>query len=162
MLFSLARAYFFVDMEVPAAYVAFLRSLMPSKPKAELYTVVGLQSRARRSSTATSSTTCGTRPTSFVIAPGIKGMVMLVFTLPSFPYVFKVIRDWFAPPKDTDRADGEDKYLLVKLHDRVGRMADTLEYSHVAFPLERFDPGAARGAEARMRLARRARRRGSW
>src|SRR5207247_11173290 len=65
---------------------------------------------------------------------------MLVFTLPSFPYVFKVIRDRFAPPKDIDRQTVKDKYLLVKLHDRVGRMADTLEYSLVALPLERFEP----------------------
>jgi len=28
----------------------------------------------------------------------------------------------------------------VKLHDRVGRMADTLEYSRVALPRQRFDP----------------------
>jgi isocitrate dehydrogenase kinase/phosphatase len=76
----------------------------------------------------------------FVVAPGIKGMVMLVFTLPSFPYVFKVIRERFAPPKETDRQTVMDKYLMVKLHDRVGRMADTLEYSRVALPLERFDP----------------------
>jgi isocitrate dehydrogenase kinase/phosphatase len=33
-----------------------------------------------------------------------------------------------------------EKYLLVKLHDRVGRMADTLEYSLVALPLGRFEP----------------------
>ena len=75
----------------------------------------------------------------FVVAPGIKGMVMLVFTLPSFPYIFKVIRDHFAPPKEIDRETVKDKYQLVKLHDRVGRMADTLEYSLVALPLERFD-----------------------
>src|SRR5207248_2542040 len=67
-------------------------------------------------------------------------MVMLVFTLPSFPYVFKLIRDRFAPPKEIDRQTVLDKYQLVKLHDRVGRMADTLEYSRVALPLERFDP----------------------
>jgi isocitrate dehydrogenase kinase/phosphatase len=76
----------------------------------------------------------------FVVAPGIKGMVMLVFTLPSFPYVFKLIRDRFAPPKDIDRQTVKDKYLMVKLHDRVGRMADTLEYSLVALPLGRFHP----------------------
>ncbi|MGH8732223.1 MAG: isocitrate dehydrogenase kinase/phosphatase-domain containing protein, partial [Burkholderiales bacterium] len=70
---------------------------------------------------------------------GIKGMVMLVFTLPSFPYVFKLIRDRFAPPKDIDRQGVKDKYLMVKLHDRVGRMADTLEYSLVALPLNRFE-----------------------
>jgi isocitrate dehydrogenase kinase/phosphatase len=66
-------------------------------------------------------------------------MVMLVFTLPSFPYVFKVIRDRFAPPKETDRQTVKDRYLMVKLHDRVGRMADTLEYSRVALPLTRFN-----------------------
>ena len=63
---------------------------------------------------------------------------MSVFTLPSFPYVFKVIKDHFAPPKDVDRQTVKEKYQMVKMHDRVGRMADTLEFSHVAFPLHRF------------------------
>ena len=65
-------------------------------------------------------------------------MVMTVFTLPSYPFVFKVIRDHFPPPKDIDRATVKKKYQLVKMHDRVGRMADTLEFSHVAFPVDRF------------------------
>jgi isocitrate dehydrogenase kinase/phosphatase len=75
----------------------------------------------------------------FRIAPGIKGMVMLVFDLPSFPYVFKVIKDFYPPQKDTTREQIKGKYLLVKQHDRVGRMADTLEYSNVAFPRARFE-----------------------
>jgi isocitrate dehydrogenase kinase/phosphatase len=75
----------------------------------------------------------------FVLAEGTKGMVMVVFTLPSFPYVFKIIRDWFAPPKDTDRKSVEERYKFVKLNDRVGRMSDTLEYAHVAFPKDRLD-----------------------
>jgi isocitrate dehydrogenase kinase/phosphatase len=37
------------------------------------------------------------------------------------------------------RADVKGKYRLVKMHDRVGRMADTLEYSEVAFPINRFN-----------------------
>jgi isocitrate dehydrogenase kinase/phosphatase len=65
---------------------------------------------------------------------------MLVFDLPSFPYVFKVIKDFYPPQKDTTRELIMSKYLLVKQHDRVGRMADTLEFSNVAFPLERFEP----------------------
>jgi isocitrate dehydrogenase kinase/phosphatase len=65
---------------------------------------------------------------------------MLVFTLPSFPYVFKVIRDTILPPKEVDRQTVKSKYLLVKHHDRVGRMADTLEFSDVALPLGRFTP----------------------
>jgi isocitrate dehydrogenase kinase/phosphatase len=75
----------------------------------------------------------------FRSAPGIRGLVMLVFELPSFPYVFKVIKDFYPAPKETTRARIKEKYLLVKHHDRVGRMADTLEYSDVAFPLARFD-----------------------
>jgi isocitrate dehydrogenase kinase/phosphatase len=66
-------------------------------------------------------------------------MVMLVFDLPSFPYVFKLIKDFYPPQKDTTREQIKGKYLLVKQHDRVGRMADTLEYSNVAFPRHRFE-----------------------
>jgi isocitrate dehydrogenase kinase/phosphatase len=74
----------------------------------------------------------------FVIAPGIRGLVMTVFTLPSYPYVFKVIKDRIAASKDTDAARVRQKYWLVKHHDRAGRMTDILEYSDVAFPRDRF------------------------
>jgi isocitrate dehydrogenase kinase/phosphatase len=140
VLFSFARAYFFVDMEVPAAFVSFLRSLMPKKPRAELYMAVGLAKQGKTLFYRDLHYHLKHSTDRFVVAPGIKGMVMLVFTLPSFPYVFKVIRDRFAPPKEIDRETVMEKYLMVKLHDRVGRMADTLEYSRVALPLGRFDP----------------------
>jgi isocitrate dehydrogenase kinase/phosphatase len=140
ILFSFARAYFFVDMEVPAAYVSFLRQLMPRKPRAEMYMSVGLAKQGKTMFYRDLFYHLKHSSDNFVVAPGIKGMVMLVFTLPSFPYVFKVIRDRFAPPKDMDRQTVKDKYQLVKMHDRVGRMADTLEYSLVALPLERFAP----------------------
>ena len=140
VLFSFARAYFFVDMEVPAGYVSFLRWLMPRKPRAELYMSVGLAKQGKTLFYRDLHYHLKHSTDRFAVAPGIKGMVMLVFTLPSFPYVFKLIRDRFAPPKDIDRQTVKDKYLMVKLHDRVGRMADTLEYSMVALPLARFDP----------------------
>jgi isocitrate dehydrogenase kinase/phosphatase len=139
ILFSFARAYFFVDMEVPAAYVSFLRQLMPKKPRAEMYMCVGLAKQGKTMFYRDLFYHLKHSSDNFVVAPGIKGMVMLVFTLPSFPYVFKMIRDRFAPPKEMDRQTVKDKYQLVKYHDRVGRLADTLEYSLVALPLERFD-----------------------
>ena len=140
VLFSFARAYFLVDMEVPAACVSFLRWLMPKKPRAELYMSVGLAKQGKTLFYRDLHYHLKHSTDRFVVAPGIKGMVMLVFTLPSFPYVFKLIRDRFAPPKEIDRQTVMEKYLMVKLHDRVGRMADTLEYSRVALPLQRFDP----------------------
>ena len=103
ILFSFARAYFMVDMGIPSAYVQFLRSMMPRKPRNEIYNALGLAKQGKtlfyrdflhhqRHSTD-----------KFRIAPGIKGMVMLVFDLPSFPYVFKVIKDYYPPQKDTTR-----------------------------------------------------------
>jgi isocitrate dehydrogenase kinase/phosphatase len=138
ILFSFTRAYFLVDMEVPSAYVQFLRSLMPRKPRSEIYTVLGLQKQGKTLFYRDFLQHLKHSSDYFQVAPGIPGLVMLVFEMPSFPYVFKVIKDFYPPPKDTSRAQIKEKYLLVKHHDRVGRMADTLEYSNVAFPLERF------------------------
>ena len=138
-LFSFARAYFMVDMEVPSAYVQFLRSIMPRKPRNEIYNALGLQKQGKTLFYRDFLHHLRHSTDKFRIAPGIKGMVMLVFDLPSFPYVFKVIKDYYPPQKDTTREQIKGKYLLVKQHDRVGRMADTLEYSEVAFPRARFD-----------------------
>ncbi|OIP20409.1 MAG: bifunctional isocitrate dehydrogenase kinase/phosphatase [Comamonadaceae bacterium CG2_30_57_122] len=138
MLFSYARAYFMVDMEIPSAYVQFLRSMMPLKPRNELYSALGLAKQGKTLFYRDFLYHLRHSSDKFRIAPGIKGMVMLVFDLPSFPYVFKVIKDFYPPPKETSREQIKGKYLLVKQHDRVGRMADTLEYSNVAFPRNRF------------------------
>ncbi len=140
LLFSFARAYFMVTMEVPSAYVLFLRSMMPRKPGSELYAALGLQKQGKNIFYRDFLHHLRHSTDRFRIAPGIKGMVMLVFDLPSFPFVFKVIKDFFPPQKETTRELIKAKYLIVKQHDRVGRMADTLEYSNVAFPISRFEP----------------------
>ena len=137
-IFSFARAYFMVDVAVPSATVQFLRTLMPTKPRAELYSALGLQKHGKTVFYRDVLYHLRHSHDQFRIAPGIKGMVMLVFDLPSFPYVFKLIKDFYPPAKDTTREQIKAKYLLVKQHDRVGRMADTLEYSNVALPKNRF------------------------
>jgi len=147
ILFSFSYSYFLVDMEVPSAHVEFLRTLMPGKSNAELYTSVGLQKQGKNLFYRDLLHHLSHSSDKFVIAPGIKGMVMLVFTLPSFPYVFKIIKDVFPPPKETTREQVESKYVLVKQHDRLGRMADTLEYSSVALPLSRLDDALIRELE---------------
>ena len=147
ILFSFAHAYFMVDMEIPSAFVTFLRDLLPRKARAEIYTSLGLQKQGKNLFYRDFLHHLQHSSDRFISAPGIKGLVMLVFTLPSFPYVFKVIRDAFPAPKETTRELVESKYQLVKQHDRVGRMADTLEYSDVAFPLSRFDEALVRELE---------------
>jgi isocitrate dehydrogenase kinase/phosphatase len=149
-VFSLSRAYFMVDMEVPSAYVTFLQSMLRSKPKAELYTMIGLQKQGKTLFYRDLMEHMRHSTDRFGAAPGVRGMVMTVFSMPSLAYVFKVIRDWFEPPKDSDRETVKSKYLLVKYHDRAGRLADTLEYTNVALPLARFEPGVI---EELMRVA---------
>lgn len=137
-LFSLARHYFMVDMEVPSATVAFLSTVVPSRSRAELYTLVGLQKQGKTLLFRDLVHHLAHSSDAFVVAPGTRGMVMLVFTLPSFPFVFKVIRDRFEPPKETDREAVKDRYRMVKRHDRAGRMIDSLEFVDLALPRSRM------------------------
>jgi len=137
-IFSFSRAYFMADTQVPAAIVEFLRPLMPHKGKAELYTAIGLHKFGKAEFYRSFLKHLHYSSDDLVVAPGIRGLVMCVFTLASFPYVFKVIKDRFPSPKTTTREAVMRRYQLVKLHDRVGRMADSWEYSDVAFPRERF------------------------
>jgi isocitrate dehydrogenase kinase/phosphatase len=140
LLFSLSRAYFMVDMEVPSGFVQFLRSILPNKPRSELYIMLGLGKQGKTMFFRDFIYHLHHSEDKFIMAPGIRGLVMLVFTLPSYPYVFKIIKDVFGASKNMDRATVKRKFMMVKQVDRVGRMADTLEFSNAAFPLKRFDP----------------------
>ena len=137
-LFEFSYAYFMVDHPVPSSIVSFLRSLMPTRDKDELYSAIGLHKQGKTDFYRDFLNHLQHSEDKLIFAPGIKGMVMAVFTLPSYPYVFKVIRDRFPPPKNVTRQQVLDTYRLVKEHDRAGRMSDTLEYSYVALPRIRF------------------------
>jgi isocitrate dehydrogenase kinase/phosphatase len=127
-----------VEHPVPSAIVHFLQGLMPTRTKEDLYSAIGYHKQGKTDFYRDFLHHLTYSDDELIPAPGIPGMVMAVFTLPSYPYVFKVIRDRFAPPKEMSRKDVEGKYQLVKEHDRVGRMADMMEYSYVALPGSRF------------------------
>lgn len=138
ILFSFSRSYFMVDASIPSEYVAFLRRLMPHKEIFELYNAMGMPKHGKTEffRFAVNDTINSEDP--YVIAPGIKGMVMLVFTRPDFGYVYKVIKDRFTPPKEMTRDHVKKCYSLVKRWDRGGRMADTQEFNNLAFDRRRF------------------------
>ena len=139
-LFSFARTYFMADFEVPSAVVRFLLSFLPSKSAADMYTAIGFHKQGKAEFYRDFLDHLRNSSDRLVTAPGIKGMVMLVFTLPSYPYVFKVIRDRFGSAKKVTEREVIEKNRFIKRQDRVGRMADTWEFSYAAFPVERFDP----------------------
>ncbi|MCL2308801.1 MAG: bifunctional isocitrate dehydrogenase kinase/phosphatase [Proteobacteria bacterium] len=139
IVFSFNRAYFMVYAPLPAATVEWLRELLPHKTTAELYTAIGCQKHAKTEYYREYLRHLEQTTDKFTIAPGTRGMVMLVFTLPSYDAVFKVIKDRFAPQKNVDADRVRACYQLVKEHDRVGRMADTQEYENFALEKNRVD-----------------------
>ncbi|MCS6909068.1 MAG: bifunctional isocitrate dehydrogenase kinase/phosphatase [Anaerolineales bacterium] len=140
IVFSYTRSYFHVDLERPRQVVEFLKSLMPWKRLAELYISLGYNRHGKAELYWDLLQHLERSDDRFVIAPGDRGMVMVVFTLPSYDIVFKVIRDHFAPPKMTTRRDVLAKYDLVFQHDRAGRLVDAQEFRHLTFERERFAP----------------------
>ncbi|WP_372597625.1 bifunctional isocitrate dehydrogenase kinase/phosphatase [Amphritea sp.] len=138
VVFSFTRAYFLVDVDIPAAFIRFLHSLIPMKSIAELYNSIGFYKQGKAEFYRGFMAHLEQTSDPFEIAPGTRGMVMTVFTLPSYPVVFKIIKDRFASTKQITREGVKAKYQLVKKHDRAGRMADTQEFVNLALPKSRF------------------------
>ena len=127
------------DTQYPAEVVAFLQELLPNKKQFELYMALGFYKHGKTEFYRNYKDHVEATNDLFALAPGIKGLVMTVFHLPSYGVVFKVIKDEFAESKKITREHVKDRYRLVKTSDRVGRMADTHEYVNFTFPLDRFD-----------------------
>ena len=140
IVFGFARSYFMVYAPLPAALVEWLREILPGKTTAELYMAIGCQKHGKTESYREYLNYLAQSNEQFIEAPGIRGMVMLVFTLPGFDRVFKVIKDKFAPQKEMDEAHVRACYQLVKEHDRVGRMADTQEFENFVLEKRQIDP----------------------
>ena len=138
VIFSFTRNHFMVDAPLPYQYAHFLKTLMPKKLDYEIYNSLGFPKHAKTEFYRQSVQHLRNSDDQFIVAPGIKGMVMTVFTLPSYNIVFKIIKDKFSPPKEITHQQVRNKYRLVSRHDRIGRMADTQEFDNLVFPLNRF------------------------
>ncbi|MDH3915704.1 MAG: bifunctional isocitrate dehydrogenase kinase/phosphatase [Chromatiales bacterium] len=139
ILFGFTRSYIHADLETVADVVVLLRSILPGKPVAEIFTVLGRAKQGKTERYRSFARHLTHSSDKFITAPGDKGMVMAVFTLPSYDIVFKIIRDKFAYPKTVVRRDVLDKYQLVFKRDRAGRLVDAQEFKLLRFKTERFE-----------------------
>ncbi|HEX3845909.1 MAG TPA: bifunctional isocitrate dehydrogenase kinase/phosphatase [Steroidobacteraceae bacterium] len=142
-LFGYSRSYFHVDLPVVSAAITLLRSFMPRKSIDELYTVLGRAKQGKTERYFSLQRHLDKSIDSFVHAPGERGLVMIVFTLPSHDLVFKVIRDRFGAPKTSTREDVIERYQFVFRHDRAGRLVDAQEFKRLRLPRARFMPALA-------------------
>lgn len=140
VVFGFARSYFMADTQYPAEIVAFLQKLLPNKKHFELYMALGHYKHGKTVFYRNFLQHLDQSTDQFEAAPGIRGLVMMVFHLPSYGVVFKIIKDEFAESKKITRDHVKECYKLVKMSDRVGRMADTHEYVNFRLPLERVSP----------------------
>lgn len=141
ILFSFTRSYFAVDVARPYDLVRFLRRLMPRKRIAELYISIGQNKHGKTERYRDLLRHLHSTDEQFEHAPGTQGLVMIVFTMPGYDDVFKVIRNQFPPPKRTTRETVMSKYRLVFQHDRAGRLIDAQDFQHLQFDRDRFHPG---------------------
>ena len=138
IVFSYTRSYYFADPNSVVGAVHFIHSILPKKPIDELYTVLGRLRQGKTERHLIFTEHLNNTKDKFVHADGDEGLVMIVFTLPSYDLVFKVIRDKFGYPKTISRNDVIGKYKLVSKHDRAGRLIDTQEFLNLEFPIKRF------------------------
>lgn len=138
VVFGFSWTYFRVDSPRPRALVEFLASIMPLKQINELYTAIGYNKHGKTELYRGLQRHLQQPDARFALVEGEEGMVMAVFTLPSFNVVFKIIKDSFAAPKNTTRRAVMGKYQFVFVRDRVGRLADAQEFEHLDFPRRCF------------------------
>ncbi|HEY7840323.1 MAG TPA: bifunctional isocitrate dehydrogenase kinase/phosphatase [Gammaproteobacteria bacterium] len=138
IVFSYTRSYYFADPNSVIGAVQFLHSILPRKPIDELYTVLGRLRQGKTERYRTFMNHLNNTADRFEHAPGDRGLVMIVFTLPSYDLVFKIMRDRFGYPKTISRDEVIDKYRMVSKHDRAGRLIDTQNFLNLEFPIERF------------------------
>lgn len=141
VLFSFTRSHFLVEAVRPHALVGFLHVLLPRKPRSEFYTSIGHHKHGKTEFYRDLVRHLRHSTDRFQPAAGTRGMVMIVFTLPSLDVVFKIIRDQFDYPKDSTRREVMAKYRLVFEHDRAGRLIDAHEFEQIRIETARFEPG---------------------
>ena len=139
LLFSFARSYFHVDTDRPFDIVQFIKSIIPRKPRSEIYSSIGYKKHGKTELYRHALRHLAGSTDNYRLASGQRGMVMVVFTMPSYPVVFKIIKDQFDYPKQTTRNAVMDCYRLVFKHDRAGRLIDAQEYQYLTLDRRRFD-----------------------
>ena len=140
ILFSYTRAAFLISVDRPERMVAFLGGLLPNRKRSEIYAALGFRKHAKTERYRDLADYLMNSEDPFVPAPGIPGLVMIVFTLPGFDVVFKVVRDRFPPQKSVTPQDVASRYRIVARHDRGGRLVEAQRFVDLRLPDARFDP----------------------
>ncbi len=144
-IFGFAYSYFNVDVDLPNQLIHFLNSILPQKPLSDLFNSVGFNKHGKTEFYRDLHRFVHISKEKFEYAPGKEGAVMLVFTLPNYNHVFKVIKDKpcfvrssHMTDKTITKSQVMERYDFVCKRDRVGRLVDTQEFENLKFRKKRF------------------------
>ena len=144
ILFVSTRSTFHVHTDDYREVLGFLDTLAPERGHPAMCAVLGFTHPARVALNQRLQQHLRETGERFSRTPGREGTAMVVFAPPSFPYVFKVIRDFSSKAGWTGRARIMDLYRWVHEINRGRLMLDAWLYRNLAFPRNRFDDGVLR------------------
>jgi len=139
ILFVSTRSTFHVRTDDYREVLGVLDSLAPERGHPAMCAVLGFTHPARVALNQRLRRHLEETGEKFRPAPGRVGMAMIVFSPPSFPYVFKVIRDFSSKPAWLGRAHIMELYRWVHEMNRGRLMLDAWLYRDLHFPRQSFD-----------------------
>jgi isocitrate dehydrogenase kinase/phosphatase len=141
ILFISTRSTFHVHTDDYREVLSFLDALAPERGHPAMCAVLGFTHPARVALNQRLQRHLRESGERFSRTPGREGTAMVVFAPPSFPYVFKVIRDFSSKAGWTGRARIMDLYRWVHEINRGRLMLDAWLYRNLDFPRRHFDDG---------------------
>jgi len=141
ILFVSTRSTFHVQTDNYREALSFLDTLAPERGHPAMCAVLGFTHPARVALNQRLQRHLMETGEQFSRTPGRAGMAMVVFAPPSFPYVFKVIRDFSSKTGWTGRTRIMDLYRWVHEINRGRLMLDAWLYRNLDFPRHHFDDG---------------------
>jgi len=138
-IFSSARSNFHTDTSAYREVLEVLESIAPTRAKAYIYTSIGFIHPGKLQLVHELRNHIAQTHEKFDVAEGVPGTVMIVFSLPTFSYVFKVIRDVSTKDSFRGRRHVVGQYWRVHRMDRVGRMLDIMTFHNLRFAQSSFE-----------------------
>ncbi len=139
ILFVSTRSTFHVRADSYREVLEFLDSMAPERGHPAMCAVIGFTHPARVALNQRLRYHLANSGETFVRTPGRAGMAMIVFSPPSFPYVFKVIRDYSQKPGWKGSRQIAELYRWVHEMNRGRLMLDAWIYRNLRFPREAFE-----------------------
>jgi isocitrate dehydrogenase kinase/phosphatase len=139
ILFTSTRSTFHVHTGDYREVLGFLDTLAPERGHPAICAVLGFTHPARVALNQRLQLHLRETGERFCLTPGRAGMAMAVFAPPSFPYVFKVIRDFSSKPGWAGKGRIMDLYRWVHEINRGRLMLDAWLYRNLDFPRTCFE-----------------------